>query len=80
MLFDGRLRVGTAELLDVRGDVHRRHPGQISETSLLTPGGETLYDFEVGAAGICISDVDGEELLEAPATLRHGLEERRQTI
>ena len=78
VLFDGRLRVRAAELLDIRRDVHRRHTGEISQTSLFTPGGEALDSLEVGAAGICIPDVDREELPEAPATLRHGLEEHWQ--
>ncbi len=77
VLFDGRLRVRAAELLDVRRDVHRRHPGQIPQTSLLTPGGEPLDGFEVGAAGVRVADVDGEELPEAQAALGNAPKERR---
>ena len=70
-LFDGRLRVGATELLDIRRDVHRRHPGQIPQAFLVTPGGESLDSFEVGAAGVRVADVDGEELAKAlPASGR----------
>ena len=80
VLLDGMLRVRAPELLDVGRDVHGRHPGQISEPFLLTPGGEALDGFEIGTAGIRVADVDGEELPEATTALGHSLEERRQTI
>jgi hypothetical protein len=50
VLFDGRLPMGSAELLDVRRDVHRCHPGELSKTSFIAPDGEALHSFEVGAA------------------------------
>lgn len=40
VLFDGQLRVRAAELLDIRRNVHRRHAGEISQTSLFTLGGK----------------------------------------
>jgi hypothetical protein len=55
VLFDGGLRVGAAELLDIRRNVHRRHLGQIHQTFLVTPGGEAMYGFEVGAAGVRVA-------------------------
>jgi hypothetical protein len=64
VLFDGGLRVRAAELLDIRRDVHRRHHGQIPQAFVVTPGGEGLDGFEVGATCIAIADVDGEELPE----------------
>jgi len=75
VLFDGRLRVRAAELLDVGGDVHRRHPRQIPETPHLTPVGESLDGFEVGAAGVLVADVDSEEFPEASALMRNRLEQ-----
>jgi hypothetical protein len=69
-----------AELLDIRGDVHRRHPGQIPQVFLLTPGGESLCGFEAGAAGIRVADVDGEELSEATAAFGDALESYRQAV
>ena len=78
VLFDGRLRVRAAELLDVGRDVHRCHPGQISQTSTCAPGGKALDGFQIGAAGIGIANVDSEELPEAPATFGHALEEHGQ--
>jgi hypothetical protein len=35
--------------------VHRRHPGQVPHAFLLTPGGESLDGFEVGAAGVRVA-------------------------
>ena len=65
VLLDGGLRVGAAELLDVGGHVHRRHSGKVVQTSLRAPGCEGLDGLEVGAAGVWVADVDGEELPEA---------------
>jgi hypothetical protein len=78
VLFDGGLRVRAAELLDIRRDVHRRHPAQIPQASLLTPGGESLDGFEVGAPRIRVADVDGKELPEAPAAVGRSLEDNWQ--
>ena len=80
VLFDGRLRVRASELLDIRRDVHRRHPGQIPQAFLVAPGGESLDGFEVGAAGIGVADIDGEELPEASAAMGDALEKRWQTV
>lgn len=74
VLFDGGLRMGAAELLDIRRNAHRRHPGQISEAFLLTPGGESLDGFKVGAAGVRVADVDGEKLPRSADRDRRGCE------
>jgi len=80
VLFDGGFGVGAAELLDVRGNVHRRHPGEIPQSLLLTPGGKSCDGLEVGATGVRIADVDGEELPKAPGAFGAGLEEDRQAL
>ena len=52
VLLHGGLGVGAAELLDVGGDVHGRHPGEVVQTPLRAPGGEALDGLEVGAPGV----------------------------
>jgi hypothetical protein len=47
----------------------------IPQTFLLAPGGEALDGLKVGAPGVRVADVDGEELPKAPSTLGDGLEE-----
>ena len=78
VLLDGRFGVRAAELLDVAGNVHRRHPGKIVQTSRRAPGREGLNGLEVGAAGMRVADVDGEKLPEAPSTLGQLLEQAGQ--
>jgi hypothetical protein len=51
VLFDGGFRMRAAELLDIRRNVHRRHPAQISQTFIVTQCGESLGGF--GATDIC---------------------------
>lgn len=65
-----------AELLDVGGDVHGGYTGKVFQASLRAPGSEGLDGLEVGAAGVGVTDIDGEELPETPALLGHCPEER----
>ncbi len=69
VLLDGVFGMGAAELLDVGGYVHGRHPRKIFQTSLRAPGGEGLDGLEVGPSSMDIAGVDGEELPEATAAL-----------
>jgi hypothetical protein len=65
MLLDCQLRGDGPELLDIRCNVHRLDERKAFETSALTSNRELRDGDEVGAPGIAIPDVDGEELPKA---------------
>lgn len=64
MLLDGGLGVRGPEDLDVGGDVDWFDGGE-GESAAVAPGGEGGDGVEVGAAGVGVADVGGEELPEA---------------
>ena len=61
VLVDVGFQVRAAELIDIRRDEHWRHPDR-SLKRFIAPGGESPNGFEVGAVGVQIADINGQEV------------------
>jgi hypothetical protein len=75
----GGRAAGRRQLLNVAGDVEAGDLAELADTALLAPGEEGRHVLQVGAPGVRIPDVGGEELQEAPAgAIAHRLDEGRR--
>ena len=64
-LLGGRRRSRAGQLLDVAGDVHRLHGRDRRHAVILAPGQKFAHRLRVGAAGVAVANVGGEEFDEA---------------
>jgi hypothetical protein len=64
-LFDGRYRSLPAELLDMGCNMQRLHAGNRRDAGVLAPCQEFPRGLGVGAAGVPVADVGGEEFPKA---------------
>src|ERR1700678_3582627 len=71
-LLGGRRRSRACQLLDVAGDVHWPHVRDRGHTVMLAPPQKLAHRLRVGAAGVAIADVGGEEFDEALLRARAG--------
>ena len=68
-LLYGRLGVKPELGLNKRRHMHRLDLGEIRYADLDTEAGELTYGFHVGATGIWVADVRGEEIPHARTSL-----------
>lgn len=76
VLLDGRPRARLAGFLHPSGDMHGLHVSEVVEAVAPAPGRELARGLKVGAAGMVVGDVGGEELPEA--ALRAGIREEKR--
>lgn len=70
VLLDGGAGEGLLQLLDIGGNVHRLHAGQVAEIVLVAPVRESADGSVVGAAGVGVPNVGGEKFRESGYGLR----------
>ena len=74
VLLDGGRGQLALQVLNESSDVDRLHLGEPADAVILTPGRKAAGGIEVGAAGVGVVDLSGEELQHAPGGLWGGRE------
>ena len=72
VLLDGSRGQLALQALNESSDVDRLHLGELADAVLLTPGRKAAGGVEVGAAGVGVIDLGGEELQHALCCLWGG--------
>ena len=75
VLLDGGRGQLALQVLNESGDVDRLHLGELADAVLLTPSRKAAGGIQVGAAGVGVVELSGEELQHAPGGLGRGREE-----
>ena len=66
VLLDRGRRHVPLQILDEGGDVEGLDAGQLGQAVGVAPGGETERRVQIGAAGVVVVDLRGEEFEKAP--------------
>ena len=74
VLLDGGRGQLALQVLNESGDVDRLHLGEPADAVILAPGRKAAGGIQVGAAGVGVVDLSGEELQHAPGGLGSGRE------
>ena len=77
VLLDGGRGQLALQVLNESSDVDRLHLGELSDAVIPAPGRKAAGGVEVGAAGVGVVDLSGEELQHAPGGLGSGREKWR---
>ena len=74
VLLDGGRGQLALQVLNESGDVDRLHLGEPADAVILAPGRKAASGDQVGAAGVGVVELSGEELQHAPGGLGRGRE------